>query len=57
MWQVLDNGKVIKEYPTYMQCLLWCYEKGYVLKHFSDFAGDKEFSSFRDGIKIHETED
>jgi len=30
MWNILEGNKIIKQYPHYEQCVIWCYLKGYV---------------------------
>ena len=55
MWQVIKDRKVVKEYPTHEQCIIWCYEKGYIIQGFPDFRGDKPFKSYVEGIEIKES--
>lgn len=30
MYQIIKQGKVIKEYPFHQQATIWCWLKGYV---------------------------
>lgn len=30
-WHVRQDGKSIKTFPTRYQCVIWCYEMGFVI--------------------------
>ena len=55
MWQVIKDGKVIKEFPHPMQCYIYCAENGWMLTSHADFHGDKTYKNLAKGIEIKES--
>lgn len=30
-WYVIKDNKVLKDFPHKEQCVVWCFEKGYIM--------------------------
>ena len=52
MWQLVKDGKVLKEHPTKLACQIEAIERHLVVSWGVDFPGDKPGVSLGEGVEI-----